>query len=299
MALNAQTASTEKRMVETEASDNDVLADGDGDRHFVIALARGLDVLRCFRSGDMFLANHEIAERCRLPRSTITRLTYTLTRLGYLYVVPETGKYRLGAAAVALGSAMLVKLDVRQVARPLMQSLAEEVGAMVALATRDRMAMLHLECCRDDSVVTLNMDVGARIPLGTTSMGRAYLAAIPAGERAELMERIRAFDEGSWPAVKQGVERALQEYADTGCCSSVDEWLKGVSGIAMPFNPGRGLPLMVVNAGGATQDFPAERLFEEVRPKLIQVVNRIRLELGQIGEYGGMPMGSDDSCIPG
>jgi len=270
-------------MTDTEAVDTDALADGDGDRHFVTALARGLDVLRCFRSGDTFLANHEIAERCRLPRSTITRLTYTLTKLGYLYVVPETGKYRLGAAAVALGSAMLVKLDVRQVARPLMQGLAGEVGAMVSLATRDRMAMLHLECCRDDSIVTLNLDVGARIPLATTGMGRAYLAAIPSGERVELMERIRSFDEGAWPTVKQGIERALQEYADSGCCSSVDEWLKGVSGIAMPFNPGRGLPLMVVNAGGATQDFPAERLFQEVRPKLVDVVNRIRLELGQLG----------------
>ncbi|MFD1556237.1 IclR family transcriptional regulator [Paraburkholderia silviterrae] len=298
MTSNTRTASPEKCASDSLVSDNDALTDGDGDRHFVTALARGLDVLRCFRSGDTFLANHEIAERCQLPRSTITRLTYTLTKLGYLYVMPETGKYRLGAGAIALGSAMLVKLDVRQIARPLMQDLAADVGSLVALATRDRTAMLHLECCRANSVVTLNMDVGTRIPLATTSMGRAYLAAIEPGERAELLERIRSFDEGAWPSVKRGIDKALEEYAQTGCCSSVDEWLKGVSGIGMPFRPGRGLPVMVVNVGGATQDLSAERLFQEVRPRLIQVVNNIRLELGQIDEHAGAPTSSGDSCAP-
>ena len=34
------------------------------DRHFVTALARGLDVLACFRSGDKALGNQEIAQRC-------------------------------------------------------------------------------------------------------------------------------------------------------------------------------------------------------------------------------------------
>ncbi|HJY37258.1 MAG TPA: helix-turn-helix domain-containing protein, partial [Steroidobacteraceae bacterium] len=76
---------------------------GKQDRHFVTALSRGLDVLSCFRSGSRLLGNQDISERCRLPKSTVSRLTYTLTKLGYLHYVKESGKYRLGTATLALG----------------------------------------------------------------------------------------------------------------------------------------------------------------------------------------------------
>ena len=80
------------------------------DRHFVTALARGLDVLSAFRSRDRMLGNQELARRCGLPKSTISRLTYTLTKHGYLETVHDSSGaagYRLGSAVLALGSAML------------------------------------------------------------------------------------------------------------------------------------------------------------------------------------------------
>src|SRR5687768_18493710 len=73
---------------------------GKQDRHFVTALSRGLDVLSCFRSGSRMLGNQEISERCKLPKSTVSRLTYTLTKLGYLHYVKESGKYRLDRKSV-------------------------------------------------------------------------------------------------------------------------------------------------------------------------------------------------------
>ena len=98
---------------------------GKQDRHFVTALSRGLDVLSCFRSGSRLLGNQDISERCHLPKSTVSRLTYTLTKLGYLHYVKESGKYRLGTATLALGSAVLGRFEVRDLARPLMQELAD------------------------------------------------------------------------------------------------------------------------------------------------------------------------------
>ena len=90
------------------------------DRHFVTALARGLQLLRCFRSGEERLGNQQLAERCGLPKSTVTRLTYTLTRLGYLYHDTQTGhsghagRYRLGLAALGIGGSTLARLEVRE-----------------------------------------------------------------------------------------------------------------------------------------------------------------------------------------
>src|SRR6476469_4917181 len=93
--------------------------EGGKDRQFVNALARGLEVLRCFRPGEQFLTNAELARRCGIPKPTISRLTYTLTKLGYLNYSEHLAKYQLGAGVLALGYRMLTNFDVRQMARPL------------------------------------------------------------------------------------------------------------------------------------------------------------------------------------
>src|SRR4051812_7404599 len=104
----------------------------EGDRKFVVALARGLEVLRAFRAGDHLLGNHEISSRTGLPKPTVTRLTYTLTRLGYLTPVPRFGKYALAPAALALGYTALAGQGIRPVAQPFMQALADYSGGAVA-----------------------------------------------------------------------------------------------------------------------------------------------------------------------
>src|SRR5882762_9200489 len=77
------------------------------DRQFVTALARGLEVLRAFEPQDGPLGNQELAERTRLPKPTVSRITHTLTRLGYLEYVPRLSKYRIGIGVLALGHACI------------------------------------------------------------------------------------------------------------------------------------------------------------------------------------------------
>ena len=112
------------------------------DRKFVVALARGLDVLRAFTPGEWLLGNNEIAERTNLPKTTISRLTYTLTKLGYLTHVERLGKYSLAPAALSIGYSTLANLRIRQVARKQMQEFANYAGASVALGSRDRMHLI-------------------------------------------------------------------------------------------------------------------------------------------------------------
>lgn len=250
------------------------------DRHFVTALARGLEVLRCFRSSDKMLSNQELAKRCSLPKSTISRLTYTLTKLGFLDYVEDTGRYRLGTAALSLGSTVLARMDVRQLARPLMQDLADHSQAMVSLGTRDRLSMIYVENCRSPSALTLSLDVGSRIPLATTAMGRAYLAACPEAERHDLMERIRELDEMAWPRIRQGIEAAIQQYREFGVCCSFGDWQKDVNAIAVAFRPEGARSLMAINCGGPAFHLSPQFLLDEVRPRLVALGARLERPAG-------------------
>lgn len=242
------------------------------DRHFVTALARGLDVLSAFRPGETWLANHEIAERCRLPRSTVTRLTYTLTKLGYLHFVEDVGKYRLGSRLMALGTVALGGLSVRQIARPAMRELAIVSNATVGLGVRDNLSMRYVEIARGPAAIALNIDVGARLSMARSSMGRAFIAALTPAERDRLFHELKMLDPLAWPKMEGILNRALEEHERYGCSCSFGEWQENVSAIALGFRPGGGLPPMAINCGAPTVISSPEFLLNEVRPRLREVI---------------------------
>lgn len=246
------------------------------DRHFVTALARGLDVLSCFRGRDRSLGNQELATRCGLPKSTISRLTYTLTKLGYLEVDGDTGRYRLGSATLSLGSAMLSRMEVRQRARPLMQRLADETQTMVSLGARDRLNMIYVENCRSDAAKGLILDVGSRLPLATTAMGRAYLVASSEALRHDLLQRIREADAEHWPQIEEGVASAFDDARTWGVCCSFGQWQNDVNAIALAFLPHGSRTMFSLNCGGPASQLSREYLLERVRPRLMAVVQALQ-----------------------
>jgi len=254
------------------------------DRHFVNALGRGLEVLACFRHGDRMLGNQDLARACGLPKSTVSRLTHTLTKLGYLVYVEDSAKYSLGTATLSLGSAMLARLDIRKLAHPRMQELAEFGQCMVSLGTRDRLSMLYIDVVRGSGAVTLSLDMGARIQIATSAMGRAYITAVPENERNEIMERVRELaPRDRWPEIKKGVDQAMRDIRELGVCCSFGEWQKDVNGIAVPVRPGGGLPPMPINCGAPAYMVSKEFLLEKVRPRLIALANELETSLGTLG----------------
>lgn len=240
------------------------------------ALARGLDLLRAFGSGEERLSNQELAERCRLPKSTVTRLTYTLTRLGYLVHVPELGRYRLGLQTLALGGTTLSRLDVREASHALLQQLADDTQTMVALGIRDDLAMLYIDnCVSEQAIITLRLSMGSRMPLAASAVGRGYLAGATPEVREMLLARLRALDPPGWPETERAVAQAVADLAELGCVRSFGEWRREVNAIAVPMRLDAGQPLMVVNAAAAAYALPAEVFLREVRPRLVAAVRAI------------------------
>lgn len=246
------------------------------DRRFVTALARGLDVLRCFEPGDVSLGNLEIAQRTGLPKPTVSRLTYTLTTLGYLTYSERHGTYQLGSGVLSLGYAMLAGLDIRERARPLMQAFADDVDATIALGARDRLSMVYTEVCRGPGAVTLRMDVGSRIPIATTSMGRAFMAALPESERAYLLEHIRknCTDAGEFRKIEKGLADAAKDIAKRGFCLSIGEWRRDVNaaGVAVVGHDGE---VFGLNCGGPAFRLSPERLENDYGPRLVELARSI------------------------
>lgn len=250
------------------------------DRHFVTALARGLDVLACFRGFDIALGNAELAQRCGLPKSTISRLTHTLTELGYLRFEPEIAKYRLGSSALALAPAARQGADVLSVVRPYMQQLADLSQGVASLIVRDRGRMQIFENCQSEAYLTLRMPVGTRISGLATAAGRAYLQALPEPERRQALAAFRASDGLSAEAAAAIEATSRDEVRRLGCATSFGDWLPDINSIAAAFRPGPSLPPMALSCTGPNAVVAPRHLLEAVRPALMDCVRTLERELG-------------------
>jgi DNA-binding IclR family transcriptional regulator len=245
------------------------------DRQFVAALARGLRVLRVYASAHETLSNRALADRTGLSKPTISRLTYTLSRLGYLSHDRETGRYRLGPGALSLGYASLSNLDVRQIARPLMQELAEYATASVALCARDGLSMIYLEIRRTPVAIGLGLDIGDRVPLAVTSIGRAYLAALPAAAREPILDEIRRSDPAAWPKVRRGIETAINDVQKRGFCISIGDWLREIHSVGVPLETQTPYGTLALNIGGLASTLSPATLEKDLGPRLVALAQRV------------------------
>jgi DNA-binding IclR family transcriptional regulator len=257
----------------------DPLEENSKDRQFVTALARGLEVLRCFKPRDRHLGNQDIAERTGLPKPTISRLTYTLTRMGYLYHDEKLGKYQLGTGVLSLGFSLLTNMDVLKIARPLMQELADYSHTVVSVGTRDRLGMIYLDGRHStDATVSLRREPGTMVPIATTAMGRALLCGLPENEREQLMDNIRQRDSDNWPKHKAGIEQALRDYQERGFCLSIGEWRSDVNAIGVPMLPIAGTRLLTFNCAAPSFVLRQHMLEDDIGPRLVNLVRTIESE---------------------
>nr|WP_286701687.1 IclR family transcriptional regulator [Halomonas sp. UBA1491] len=247
------------------------------DRQFVTALARGLELLRCFTPSESALSNLDLAKKSGLPRPTVSRLTHTLARLGYLRPL-QRGKYQLDVGVMSFGYSMISNLPVRAIAQPLMVNLANEVGATVAMSARDRLDMVYLDVVQSALRSTIRRQIGTRLPIHQSSAGRACLAAMPTQESDVMMNHLRDLNPTEWPAIRRSLERAFRDYADHGYCLSIGEWQRKVNAVAVPLHHPQ-LGVLAFNCGGPEFQISREKLEESIGPQLVQLVNDIKTQI--------------------
>ena len=251
-----------------------------GDRQFVNALARGLDILRCFQPGKSHLTNAELSRETGFPKPTVSRLTYTLCKLGYLEYSENLGKYGLASGVLSLGYSLLANMDVRNMARSYMQELAEYSSLSVSLGVRDRLDMIYVETCRGSSRVTLRLDVGSRIPVATTSMGKAMICGISQHERSAVLQDIQKADPDNWPRIQRDIDEALDMYTKQGFCINQGEWQPEIHAVGVPLRTVHGDKQMALNCGGPAYLLSRSRLENDLGPRLAELVRDVESRIG-------------------
>ena len=245
------------------------------DRNFVTALARGLDVLRCFRENEAALTNTDFSERTGLPKATVSRLTHTLCELDYLVADTRTGTYRLGAGVLQLGFGVLTSMEIGDRAEDEMRRLRDGPNSYitVALGEAHRLDVVYIATKRSREDVALQIRVGSRLPLFDSAIGRAILVGMDdtaLGLAAEI-------DPATEIRCRASCATAVEEYAARGYCSSYGDWRPDVNGIAVPIFSPNGSQVYGLNIGGPSFHVKKRQLETVYAKRLIKAAESISI----------------------
>ncbi|MBK8763984.1 MAG: IclR family transcriptional regulator [Burkholderiaceae bacterium] len=247
----------------------------EGDAYFATTLAKGLLLLRAFAPSGGWLGNKILVERTGLTKPTVTRLAKTLTQLGYLRHSAERGKYCLDAAVLELVNPFLSQLAVRQVARPLMQSLADDVHGAVSLGVARATDMIFIESCVDIRAENARPDVGTTRPMATTAMGRAFLAAAGDARRLGLYEQLQRLAPDQWPAWRAVLEAERARYRRDGFTVSLGDNDRALHAVGVAIEvPGQDLP-MAFNCVIAPGRLSSGQLEGDIGPRLAALARTV------------------------
>lgn len=245
------------------------------DRQFSMNLARGMEVLRAFTADTPVLGNRDISDRTGLPKATVSRLTYTLTLLGYLSRDLALQKYRLGPGVLSLGHPLLASMQVRQLAKPMMETLARKTGCTVNLGVRDRASVVYVDSVRADRANSHLPDIGTTRPLLASSIGRALIFASPPAECTAIVNYLKVHDPGQFDEHREAFEHNRKLFASEGYCMALGEWRKEIHAVAMPIGHRPGDPALAMNCSLYSHRAAEDKLVRVVVPLLKDAVREL------------------------
>ena len=246
---------------------------GEGD--VIQVVSRAFDVLRCFEGHEARLGNLEISNRCGLPRSTVSRLTHTLTRMGQLVYLPRDQKYRIGPSAVAMSTSMMRGLQLRNLIRQRLQDVAEQLPGTVGFVIPDRFHLVYLEYGRAANALGLHEATGSRIAMASTAAGHAYTAALAREVGDALLLEMEREIPGAAKLLRPRLEDNRAHLRERGYVVACGLWSPHINGLAVPLWSPQYQTFVVVTIGLLSAMFDEARLHREVATPMIELARTI------------------------
>jgi DNA-binding IclR family transcriptional regulator len=168
----------------------------------------------------------ELARELGMRRGTLHQQLQTLAAAGWVEEA-DHGRYRLTLHALSIGTAVLEQANLGSRILPTLTTLASRSGETASVAVFDRNAAMIVQRVAADRELKVDIKPGTRMPLADSASGRILLAF------GNETERLRARQAGVQFPAQSVTDCALQQ----GYACQRDEWLEGMSSIAVPITP--------------------------------------------------------------
>lgn len=159
------------------------------DKANMTSIGKALILVDTLAAANGSLSLKELSERTGWAKSTVHGLLSAL-RDFRIIMQDDDGRYRLGTHLFELGNAVSRQWNIVEIAKPVLQSVCTKLNESVCIATLDGDSMLVLDSIAAYSPMRVITDIGSRLPLHATAIGKAFLAGMPPDETTKLLKRI-------------------------------------------------------------------------------------------------------------
>ena len=246
---------------------------------YVQSFARGLGVIKAFGAESRALTLSEVAEESGLSRAAARRILLTLVHLGY---VGQNGRqFFLLPRVLELGYAYLSALGVPELAQPVLNQVAAEVGESCSMSVLDGNDIVYIARVPTRKIITISLGVGTRLPAYATSMGRVLLG----GYQPAQLERYLA--QGAFPAL------TVKTLTDPGMLAAriaadraqgyalIDEELEtGLCSLAVPIRNQSGQIVAAMNVSASRASTSPDDMVRRLLPPLRNAAETLSQVLG-------------------
>ncbi|WP_299952725.1 IclR family transcriptional regulator [uncultured Modestobacter sp.] len=217
--------------------------------------SRALGVLDAFDAEHPRLTLSQVAERSGTPLTTAHRLLAELAAWGAL-ARRSDGRYEIGRKLWDLGLLAPVQLELRQVASPFLLDVHTATRETVHLAVREGTKALYVERISGRESVPVVSQVGSRLPLHATGVGKVLLASAPDDVVEQALTQ-PSRETRHTVVDRRLLARELAEVRRRGLARTAEEMSLGAASVAVPVTVDRPSGPVVVAALGVV--VPAHR----------------------------------------
>jgi DNA-binding IclR family transcriptional regulator len=191
------------------------------------------------------------------------------------------GAYRPGPALYEIGLAAVSRIDIRGVARPLLEQLRDETQETTSLAVLEGVTVRFLDCAESPRSVRVGNRTGVVRPAHATALGKAILAGLP---EAELERR---YPDGQLPPAATSaaissmpaLRAELDEIRRRGFAVNWEESAEGVCAVAVALRDTVGQPLAGLGVSAPSSRMGTIDTILEFAPALIRCGELVRERL--------------------
>lgn len=156
--------------------------------YFLEGADRVLRLLDAFTADTPELRLTDLSDRLGVPKSQALRLATTLEYGNYLNRDPQTKRYRLGMRLFSLGMQVEQTLDLKRVAQPAIQALADASLETVGLFVADRSGAICIDVRESPKGLRVFAQIGRRMPWHGGASGKIVLAYLPESDRERILD---------------------------------------------------------------------------------------------------------------
>ncbi len=201
------------------------------------AVDRALDIIGLFANSRPSLSLTQISAALELNKSTAYGLISSLEKKGFLKKKPETKQYRLGIRVYELGIAFSSSLEINRMSVGPTQALAEKTQQTPRVAIMEGDFAFVTLFALPGAQTNIASQVGPRLPLYCTAMGKAILAFQDADFINSYIQRTKLIRHTEYTIIDPDrLRKELRKITKSGFSVSRGEFVKGQLGIAVPIH---------------------------------------------------------------